>query len=57
MLPDSIYSVGREDTGERIGECRTSVLKISGMLADITVEHVESDLESKFEDVFEDYNS
>ena len=33
------------------------VLKMSGMLADITVDHVESDLELKFEDVFEEYDS
>ena len=33
------------------------VLKMSGMLADITVDHVESNLELKFEDVFEEYDS
>ena len=58
LLSDSIYSVGREDTMVNASESvEQDVLKMSGMLADITVDHVESDLELKFEDVFEEYDS
>ena len=57
LLPDSIYSVGREDTMVIASESvEQDVLKMSGMLADINVEHVGSDLELKFEDVFEEYD-
>jgi len=58
LLSDSIYSVGREDIMVNASESvEQDVLKMSGMLADITVDHVESDLELKFEDVFEEYDS
>ena len=58
LLPDGIYSVGREDTMAKVSESvEQDVLKISGMLAGINdaVKHVASDLEFKFEDAFEEY--
>ena len=54
---EGIEAKSREDTTVNASESvEQDVLKMSGMLADITVEHVGSDLELKFEDVFEEYD-